>query len=194
MESKKHSNSFEVTFRFFFFTLFFLGFLYPLLITNLGTLLFPDKASGSILIDESLNKKASVFLDTDSKELGLVSRPQAGEHSYIPSGASNLFPSSKELMDSVNSRKESLSEMGIDSNLCPELLYSSASGLDPEISTNCAKHQLGFLSQASNLPISELESLLEKHRKKPTLGFLGTDRVNVTTFNWDLQNEMLKSK
>jgi K+-transporting ATPase ATPase C chain len=98
------------------------------------------------------------------------------------SGASNLAPGNPDLAARVAADAAALAAEGI-ATPAPDLLTSSGSGLDPDVSLAAALQQLPRIAAARGLPAAELESLLDRHTHRPLLGLAGPRLVNVLTFN-----------
>lgn len=170
--------------RFLMLMILLTGVLYPLAITFLGQSFFKDKANGSVINIDNLavgsELLAQKFLSQDS----FWSRPSNSDYQSVPSGASNLGPTSKKLSDKIiEARKLYPSNL----NVPYDLLLSSGSGLDPHISPEAARFQLARISSKSALSIEVLENLIEQHIELPTWGILGRPRVNVLNLNLALK-------
>ena len=130
-----------------------------------------------------------MLISEDYTNLDLFqSRPSATHYQTIPSGASNLSRTSEDLKLLVIERKNKLRERGIDTNMCPELLYASASGLDPHITTLCAIEQAQTLSNKHKIEKDILNNLIHKNTESSILGMMGRERVNVVNLNIELRN------
>ncbi|TGK84154.1 potassium-transporting ATPase subunit C [Leptospira montravelensis] len=183
MKNNETSNQWEISIRFLFVSLLLLGVVYPLTVTGISNLFFSEKANGSLIIlDGNVFGSELLAQKLNSKSMFMY-RPSANDYNKIPSGASNLSPSSFELKTLVDQRKSVLDGMGIDYRNCPELLYASASGLDPHISVGCAYEQANFLNREFKVPIDTLNELIQKNTEYSLWGFVGRERVNVTKLN-----------
>ncbi|TGL90939.1 potassium-transporting ATPase subunit C [Leptospira congkakensis] len=183
MKSNETSNQWEIAIRFFFLSIIGLGLLYPLSVTGLAQSLFPFKANGSLVVFQGNVIGSELLAQKINTESLFLYRPSAANYHTLPSGASNLSPSSFDLKTLVEKRKFDLETLGIDSQVCSELLYGSGSGLDPHISVGCAKEQAFYLSRKFNFPLKVLNELINKNTEYPILGIFGTERVNVTKLN-----------
>jgi K+-transporting ATPase ATPase C chain len=119
------------------------------------------------------------------------SRPSAaGEAGYDPtaSGGTNLGPTSKKLADSIRAAVAAAHEEnpGADSPVPADLVTSSASGLDPHLSSDAVRWQVPRVSKATEIPERELLALVEKRTEPRFLGVFGEPRVNVLLLNRDL--------
>lgn len=166
------------------------GIAYPLLITGVGKLFFARQASGS-------------FIDVGGKTIGsdLIGqkfsypryfwpRPSAVDYNPLPSGGSNLGPTSAELKDSVTARRSRLQEAN-GATVPADLLCASGSGLDPHISPDAARYQVDRVALARQLDPAQrtaLLSLIYEYTETPTIGILGQPRVNVLKLNLALDS------
>jgi len=176
------------------------GLAYPLLTTGIAQVLMPSRANGSLIEkDHSVVGSAQIgqdfaqaryFHPRPSATLGAdpknpaqtVSQPYNAESS----GASNLAPTSKALIDQVASRAAAYRrENGLASaTLVPvDAVTASASGLDPDISVANALLQAQRVAQARGLAMEPMRALVAQHTKAPQLGVLGDPRVNVLELN-----------
>jgi potassium-transporting ATPase KdpC subunit len=161
------------------------GILYPLFITLIAKGLFHDESNGS-LYDESGTVRGSFLIGQQFTDPAyFLSRPSASEYATVPSGASNLGPTSDNLKLEVESRRRQLA-LYISEPIPADLLLASGSGLDPHISPEAALAQITHVAQARNLSPDQIESLNELVRQyiEPAQwGFLGAPRVNVLMLN-----------
>ncbi|EKJ85251.1 K+-transporting ATPase ATPase C chain [Leptospira meyeri] len=183
MKSKETSNQLEITIRFFFLSLVILGFLYPLAVTGIAQSIFPSQAGGSLVRMNDKIVGSELFSQALNSPFLFRYRPSAVSFGTIPSGASNLSPSSLDLRTTVEEREKDLENLGISKEECSELLYASASGLDPHISTRCAYEQSKWISRQTKMPIETINELVHKYTEYPLFGFIGRERVNVTKLN-----------
>lgn len=183
MKKSETSNQWEISIRFMFISLLVFGFIYPMTVTGIANLFFREKANGSlVLIDGKILGSELLAQKVNSNSLFMY-RPSANNYNKIPSGASNLSPSSLDLKTLTEQRKYVLADLGIRHERCPELLYSSGSGLDPHISLNCAYEQALSLHRRFKIPIETLNELIHQNTEYPLFGMIGSERVNVTKLN-----------
>lgn len=180
----KETHQWEITIRFLFISILFLGFLYPFAITGIGSLLFPKQAKGSLIESNGQMIGTELFARKETSQSLFRYRPSAVSYSTFPSGASNLSPSSLDLKALAEERKNELTEIGIDPIQCQELLYTSGSGLDPHITIECALEQTKYLSKVTGVNLDSIKSLVWQHVESPMFGFIGRGRVNVTNLNF----------
>jgi potassium-transporting ATPase KdpC subunit len=130
------------------------GFLYPAMITLLSVLFFPEQASGSLWIRNGRVVGSRLIAQDSSDPKYFWYRPSASGFSANPSGASNLSPSSKEWLKTVEERK-----LKYGANAPVDLLMASGSGLDPDISPASAVFQLSRIAEARKLDVATQEKL-----------------------------------
>lgn len=154
----------------------------PLL--GLARLVAPHQATGSLLRDDGGRVVgSSLIAQPFGSDRYLHGRPSAiGAGGAPGSGASNLAPGNPELAKRVASDAAAWARRGV-ARPAADLLTSSASGLDPDISLAAARQQLPRIAAARRLPPARLEELLRRQVHRPLLGLLGPELVNVLAFN-----------
>ncbi|TDT60389.1 K+-transporting ATPase ATPase C chain [Enterobacter sp. AG5470] len=173
------------------------GGLYPLLTTALGQWWFNDQANGS-LIREGDAIRGSHLLGQDFSAPGYFhGRPSAtADAPYNPmaSGGSNLAGSNPELDNEVAQRVAQLRAANpqADAHVPVDLITTSASGLDGQISPDAALWQIPRVAQARNLSVQEVTKLVTEHTTTPLVNFIGQPVVNVVDLNLAL--DALKDK
>lgn len=170
-----------------------LGIAYPLLVTGISQVIFPDQADGSRLsadgnvVGSSLIGQAYLDADGDPLPEYFQGRPSAAGDGYdgLASGASNLGPNSAELIALIEERRAAVAELeGIDPAEVPaEALTASASGLDPHISPAYAALQSPRVAAERGLAEDDVRALVDDYTQGRVLGFLGMPRVNVLELN-----------
>ena len=176
---------------------FITGGLYPLLTTALGQWWFHDQANGS-LIEQGNTVRGSRLLGQDFTAPGYFhGRPSAtADAPYNPmaSGGSNLAGSNPELDKQVAERVAQLRAANPHSPkaIPVELLTTSASGLDGQLSPQAASWQIPRVAQARGLSVQTVNDLVNKYTEKPLVNFLGQPVVNVVELNLAL--DALKDK
>jgi potassium-transporting ATPase KdpC subunit len=163
------------------------GIAYPLLITILGQAIFPNKANGSLIRAAGKTIGSTLLGQKFTKNEYFWSRSSAIDYNPLPSGGSNLGPTSLALKDSVLARKDLQEKANPGSGKVPgDLLFASASGLDPDISPDAARFQINRVALARGLDNEgkkQLIELVEKHIEQPDFGIFGEPRVNVLLLN-----------
>jgi len=168
------------------------GLIYPLLMTFLSQVFFPYQSNGSFIVSGNTIIGSELIGQNFTGEKYFRGRPSAINYNPMPSGASNLGPTSKTLADSISARKEAfIKENGLSENteIPPEMLTSSASGVDPNISVKGAKLQINRIIKARGWDSSyrlKTEDLIYRLIEKPQFGILGEERVNVLKLNIEL--------
>lgn len=171
-----------------------LGVGYTLLITAIGQLALPWQANGSRMQNAAGDTVGSAligqsFTDAEGEALPeyFQSRPSAAGDGYDggASSGSNWGPENADLVSAIEERKASIAELeGVDpSEVPPDALTASGSGLDPHISPAYARLQVARVAEARGLAETEVQALVEAHIEQRDLGFLGEPRVNVVELN-----------
>ena len=164
------------------------GGLYPLMTTLLAQWWFPAQANGSLIIDTTVVRGSKLIGQNFTEAKYLQGRPSAtAETPYNPmaSGGSNLAGSNPELDKVVATRIAALRAANPQANpaVPVELVTASASGLDGQISPQTAAWQIPRIAKARNLPIEQIQRLIDENTTQPLVGFLGKPVVNVLLVN-----------
>lgn len=179
------------------FTLLLTGLGYPLVMTGLAQLLFPARASGSLATDES-GKVVGSFLIGQGFANPAYFQPRpsaAGDKGWdaTASGGSNLGPTSQKLHDRVAADVTALQKANPGAGPVPaELVLTSASGLDPEISPDTALWQVPRVARARSVAEDRIRQVVQENVEGRDLGFLGEPRVNVLALNLALDRQFGK--
>ena len=137
------------------------GLVYPMAVTLVSGLLFPNQAHGSLIVDNDNRIIGSTLIGqnfTASKYFH--SRPSASGYDATASGGSNLGPTNPVLLESIANRTSELKKAGITGQIPSDLVMSSASGLDPHISLESALIQVPVVAKARNIPEEEIKDLV----------------------------------
>jgi K+-transporting ATPase ATPase C chain len=165
----------------------FFGLIYPFLMTGLSQLIFPYQANGSMIIVGGKTVGSEIIGQLWAKPQYFHGRPSAAGKGYDPTstGGTNYGPTSQKLLASTAAAvKEVIKENPDAIGPVPaDLVSSSASGIDPEISPAGAYFQVARVAKARHLSQDTVRALVDKYTHGRDLGFLGEPRVNVLDLN-----------
>ena len=170
------------------------GVLYPLLVTGVAQAAFPAQANGSLVEKDGQVVGSRLIGQAFSAPGYFWGRPSATApmaNNGGGSSGSNQGPLNPALQEAVKARIAALRALD-PGNTAPvpvDLVTSSASGLDPEISVAAARYQKARVARARGLPAERVDALVEEHSERPFLGLLGEARVNVLALNMALDAE-----
>lgn len=173
------------------------GLVYPLAITGVAQLIFPYQAQGSLIERDGQVVGSALIGQQFTSDKYFHGRPSAttapdpkdptktivAPYNAANSGGSNLAPSNKALIDRVKGDIDALKKENTSSQVPVDLVTTSASGLDPDISPAAALFQVSRVAKARNLPEDQLSHLVNDHIEGRFLGLLGEPRVNVLKLN-----------
>ncbi|TCO41642.1 K+-transporting ATPase ATPase C chain [Kribbella antiqua] len=161
-----------------------LGIIYPLVMTGAAQALFHGNANGSIVKVNGKDVASDLIGQTYGKQW-FQTRPSAVDYNAMGSAASQYGPNSPELVKLIDQRRQEVAELnGVDpSQVPPDAVTASGSGLDPDISPAYAAIQVDRVARERGLSVAEVQKLVKENTKGRTLGFLGEPRVNVVTLN-----------
>jgi K+-transporting ATPase ATPase C chain len=164
------------------------GLLYPLVVTGIAQLAFPHQANGSLIVVNGKTVGSSLIGQqfTDPKYFwGRLSATGPYPYNAGASSGSNLGPTNPALLDEAKARIAALKAADpTNTQLIPvDLVTSSGSGLDPDISVAAALYQLPRVARLRGLSESAVRTLVNKYTQGRTLGFLGEPTVNVLQLN-----------
>jgi potassium-transporting ATPase KdpC subunit len=164
------------------------GLIYPLGITGLAQVFFHDRANGQLIEKDGKLLGSRIIGQAFTGPGYFHSRPSNAGTGYDPtsSGGSNLAPTNKNLLERVKGDVQKLQAENPDVPIPVDLVTSSGSGLDPEISPAAAEFQLPRVARSRGMNEEEVRLVVRRHTKGRDLGFLGEPRVNVLELNLDL--------
>jgi len=168
------------------------GVLYPLAVTGVAKAAFPHQAAGSLIVQDGKTVGSSLIGQNFTDPKFFWGRPSATSpmaNNGQGSGGSNLGPLNPALTEAVKGRVEALraADPGNQAAVPVDLVTTSASGLDPEISVAAAEYQAARVARGRGLLPSTVHDLIASHTRGRLFGLLGEPRVNVLELNLDLQ-------
>jgi len=171
-------------------TTILLGILYPLLITGLAQILFKDKANGQIITRNGESVGSRIIAQPFSGAKYFHPRPSAAGNGYdaANSAGSDLGPTNQKLLNRIQSDAKALHDENPNQSVPVDLLTTSASGFDPDITPAAADFQVPRVARERGMQESVLRDLVQKHTADRDLGLLGEARVNVLELNLALDD------
>jgi K+-transporting ATPase ATPase C chain len=173
------------------------GLVYPLVMTGIAQVIFPSQAEGSMIESGGKVVGSALIGQVFTEDKYFHGRPSAtttpdpkdptktvpAPYNAANSGGSNLGPSNKALVDRVQGDIDSLKKENPSASVPIDLVTTSASGLDPDISPEAALFQVPRIAKARNLPEDRVRQLVADNTKGRLFGLLGEPRVNVLMLN-----------
>ena len=169
------------------------GLIYPLTVTGLVQVFFPDQANGNLIVREGKVVGSKLIGQYFNKPEYFWGRPSATApfpNNPAASGGSNLGPTNPALIEAVKGRVAALraADPGNDSPMPVDLVTASGSGLDPHISPAAALYQVKRVARTRGLDETIVQKLVARHTEERQFGLLGERRVNVLQLNLALDS------
>ncbi len=170
------------------------GVAYPGVVTAIGQAVFPSQANGSYITVNGAEVGSSLIGQAFDQPKYFWGRPSAagvtpsnpGGYDGTSSAGSNLGPTSKALIDRITAAVAALRQANGNAPVPVDLVTTSASGLDPDISPAAADYQVARVATARGMTPDAVRAEVARHTTQPVLGFLGEPVVNVLELNLDL--------
>jgi potassium-transporting ATPase KdpC subunit len=179
-------NGTIIALKVFLFFVVLTGLVYPLGITAIAQLTMPYQANGSLISEKGKIVGSKLIGQAFDKSGYFHSRPSAVNYDAAGSGASNLAPSSKKLMNEVADRVKTVqaeNNIPASEQIPADMVLASASGLDPHISVQNAMLQVSRVANERNLPEDKVKELVDKSTDHDFFGLWGQPGVNVLELN-----------
>lgn len=155
-----------------------LGVGYPIFSTVVGQILFPRRSMGSLVTIENQVRGSELIAQSFTQDKYFWPRPSGTGYLAVGAGGTNKSATNHDLKRDVLDRKARLGERAP-----ADLLYSSASGIDPHISLEAVNFQKDRVGKARQLSMDKIDQLIQKSTDSRLLGFMGQVRVNVLELN-----------
>jgi K+-transporting ATPase ATPase C chain len=167
------------------------GLAYPLFVTGVAQLLFPRRASGSLILKNGQVIGSELLAQSFTSDKYFHPRPSAAGNGYdaTSSGGSNLAQSNAKLVQRIQGDIDKLSKENGGKPVPIDMVTTSGSGLDPDITPDTAYFQAPLVAKARGLSEDRVRQLIAQHVTGRQFGFLGEPRVNVLELNLDLDQQ-----
>ena len=164
------------------------GLAYPLLVTGLARVLFPHQASGSLILQNGQIIGSELLAQSFTSDRYFHPRPSAAGNGYdaTSSGGSNLAQSNTKLVQRIQGDIDKLVAQNPGKPVPIDLVTTSGSGLDPDVTPDSAYYQVARIAKARGLAEEQVRQLIERNTTGRQFGFLGEPRVTVLALNLDL--------
>jgi potassium-transporting ATPase KdpC subunit len=165
------------------------GVAYPAIVTAVAQVAFPSHANGSMIVVDGKTIGSSLIGQAFNDPKYFTGRlSAAGTHGYDASSSagSNLGPTNQTLVQRIQQQVDAMRAANGDAPIPVDLVTTSASGLDPDISPAAAQYQVATVAKTRGISEADVQAAVARHTEQPLLGFLGEARVNVLLLNLDL--------
>ena len=164
------------------------GLAYPAAVTAAAQVVFPGQANGSMIVVDGQTVGSSLIGQSWDNPKYFSGRPSAAGAGYDPtlSGGTNLSSTNQKLIDGITAQVDAQRKANGDKPVPIELVTSSASGLDPDISPAAAEYQVARVAKARGITAELVRAAVGRHTSQPFLGFVGAAAVHVLELNLDL--------
>ena len=183
-------KTFIIALKIFLFFTILTGIVYPLLVTGIAQITFPAKANGSIIFKDNKAIGSKLIGQQFDSVIYFSSRPSAIVYNPLPSGGSNYGLTNTKLKNQVADRKTQFWKFNhldsLKTTIPSEMLFASASGLDPHISVEAAILQVDRIAKArnfSNIQKRKIIQCIQNHLEEPQFSCFGDQRINVLLLN-----------
>jgi K+-transporting ATPase ATPase C chain len=178
----------KTSIRFTLITAVLLGIGYPLVVTGIASVVFPHKAGGSLILQNGQVIGSELLAQSFTADRYFHPRPSAAGNGYdaTASGGSTLAQSNAKLVTRIQGDIDKLSVENLGKPVPIDMVTTSGSGLDPDITPDNAWFQAPRVAKARGIGEDRIRTLIEQHTETRQFGLLGEPRVNVLALNLDL--------
>lgn len=181
-------NTLGIALRYTLLTAFLVGIAYPLFITAVAQLTMRNKADGQLIVRNGVTIGSAIIGQSFLSDRYFHPRPSVAGNGYdaANSGGSNLAQSNDALIERIHAATAAFEKQNPGKPVPIDLVTTSASGLDPDISPEAAFYEVHTVAAARHVSDDVIRRIVEAHIQGRQLGFLGEPRVNVLKLNLDL--------
>jgi K+-transporting ATPase ATPase C chain len=169
------------------------GVAYPAVVTAVAQVAFPSQANGSMIVVNGQAIGSSLIgqaFDDPKYFTGRLSAAGKDGYDASSSAGSNLGPTNTDLIQRIQEQVDAMRAANGDAPIPVDLVTTSASGLDPDISPAAAQYQVAGVAKTRGMSEADVQAVVARHTQQPFLGFLGEPRVNVLLTNLDLDGAL----
>jgi K+-transporting ATPase ATPase C chain len=181
-------SALAIAIRYTIVTTILLGLVYPLVVTGIAQLTMRSKADGQLIIRNGVVIGSALIGQNFTTDRYFHGRPSAAGSGYdaANSAGSNLAQSNSALVDRINGAVAAYQKQNPGKPVPIDLVTTSASGIDPDVSPAAALYQVAAVAAARHLPEATVQKLVQQHIRGRQFGVFGEPRVNVLQLNLDL--------